>query len=501
MPRLSHVIIVILATFLIFLLVSLLSPFDLLAFILAHAPFAGFYNNQITLCGSTFSLESRPNYGDPRLRDLDYRGSEDLFVFRPEDSESEISHERDLKNDHLLNEDQVEVLEAMKHSWFAYKKYAWGADHLRPVSRGIHTWFNVGLTLIDSLDSLILMGMEDEVDEATKWIDTRLTFEINRDVNCFEMTIRVLGGLLSAFHLTRKPVFLYRAVDVGERLIHCFDSPSQMVPFSDVNLKTRIPKSPEWTPDSSLSEVSTMQLEFRDLSQLTHDSKYEEISFKTTEYLRQLVENRRDPLLPMYINPNNGCLTHSTITLGARADSYYEYLLKQYLQTGIPWLLDAYLDAIDAIISRLVRVTRGPQKFVFVAEILPKSGNLYAKMDHLVCFLPGALALGYYHYNRSKSDNETEESEKWSDRFSNHLWLAEDLARTCYSMHNMTGTGLSPEIVHFGVANGEAEMYIKAADSHNLLRPEYIESLFYLYHITGNKMYRDQGRKVRLVDL
>lgn len=141
-----------------------------------------------------------------------------------------------------------------------------------------------------------------------------------------------------------------------------------------------------------------------------------------------------------------------------------------------------------------------------------------------MCFLPGTLALGYYHYSRQQSiksgyrgrvaaeGDQTDVKDQvngsndnvkdalngmhFSDRFAEHLELAEDLARTCYNMYNMTATGLSPEIVYFGQTPDEQEMIIRPADSHNLLRPEYVESLFYLYHITGNAEYRKQGSQV-----
>ena len=133
-------------------------------------------------------------------------------------------------------------------------------------------------------------------------VENDLTFDIYKDVNCFEMTIRVLGGLLSSFHLTRDPLFLHKSLDIGNRLIHCFDSPSTFIPYSDVNLRTKIPKSPVWSPDSSLSEVSTLQLEFRDLWNIITTDKsqfinqlpdFERISFKTSQHLHQLVKERK----------------------------------------------------------------------------------------------------------------------------------------------------------------------------------------------------------------
>ena len=62
--------------------------------------------------------------------------------------------------------------------------------------------------------------------------------------------------------------------ELGDRLLPCFKSTSG-IPFSDVNLLTGHAHAPEWGPDSSVSEVSTIQMEFRDLTQLTDDHKYQ----------------------------------------------------------------------------------------------------------------------------------------------------------------------------------------------------------------------------------
>lgn len=412
-----------------------------------------------------------------------------------------------------LNHRQQEVIVAMKHSWDGYRRYAWGADHLKPITKSQQNWFHVGLTILDSIDTLLIMGLEKEYKDALEWIEKDLSFDTHNDVNCFEMTIRSLGGLLSAYHLTKNPILLNKAIDLGDRLIHCFDSPSSKIPYSDVNLKSRKPKSPAWSPDSSLSEVSTVQLEFRDLTRLTSDKRYEIISFRASQHIHNLTLESHESLLPMYINPVTGRLTPSTITMGARSDSYYEYLLKQYLQTGISWLRDDYIKAMNEVKIKLLKTTNGPLKLTFVGEILRGSSmNLHPKMDHLVCFLPGTLALGYYHFNKNrpayrgmvnfaeevKDDQEIKNEDVWPIEFADHLAMAESLARTCYSMYNLTATGLSPEIAYFGTQSGDEEFQIRPADSHNLLRPEYVESLFYLYHITENEMYREQGWKVRL---
>ena len=80
------------------------------------------------------------------------------------------------------------------------------------------------------------------------------------DVNLFETTIRVLGGLLSAYHLSDgDPLYRDKAEQLAERLLPAFDSASG-IPFSDVNLGTGAAHPPKWTTQSSLAEVGTIDL-------------------------------------------------------------------------------------------------------------------------------------------------------------------------------------------------------------------------------------------------
>ena len=100
-----------------------------------------------------------------------------------------------------------------------------------------------------------------------------------------------------------------------------------------MNLKSGKAHAPRWGPDSSVSEVSTIQVEFRDLTFTTNDPKYKEAADNVMRHLHSLP--KESGLVPIFINANSGQFRkHSTITMGARGDSYYEYLLKQWLQTG-----------------------------------------------------------------------------------------------------------------------------------------------------------------------
>ncbi|GIY85248.1 endoplasmic reticulum mannosyl-oligosaccharide 1,2-alpha-mannosidase [Caerostris darwini] len=375
-------------------------------------------------------------------------------------------------------EKQKAVVDAFLHAWKGYRSYAWGHDHLKPITKTFQNWFGLGLTIVDSLDTMYIMGLEEEFTEAKEWIKEKLNFNVNKDVNFFETTIRVLGGLLSAFHLSKDSVFLEKAVDLANRLMPGFRSSSGM-PYSDVNLQTGHAHPPTWGQDSTVSEISTVQLEFRDVSRLTGDPKFEAAAFKVSEHLHKLP--KRDGLVPMFINAESGQFrSTSTITVGARADSYYEYLLKQWIQTGrtIDWLKEDYMQAVDGILKHLVKQSL-PNKLTFVGELL--SGRSYSpKMDHLVCYLPGTLALGF-HYGMPSS----------------HLKLAFDLMDTCYNMYAQTATRLSPEIAYFNLQpHGTSDIIIKSNDAHNLLRPETVESLWYLYHLTRNETYRDWGWEI-----
>jgi len=268
-------------------------------------------------------------------------------------------------------------------------------------------------------------------------------------------------------------MFLARATDLGDRLMYAFNKESG-VPYSDVNIGTHASHKPRWGSDSSTSEVTTIQLEFRELSRLTGDKKYAAAVDNVMEHFRHLPTT--DGLVPIFINANSGRFSGSTITLGARGDSYYEYLLKQWLQSGktVDRWRDMYVESVNGMFKHLVKTT--DKGLTYIAELI--NGSPAPKMDHLVCFLPGTLALGYAH--------GLPES---------HMDLAKKLTKTCYEMYRRMPTGLSPEIAHFRDSEDE-DMYVKPADAHNLLRPETVESLFYMHRLTKDPIYVEWGWKI-----
>ncbi|XP_077005070.1 endoplasmic reticulum mannosyl-oligosaccharide 1,2-alpha-mannosidase isoform X1 [Tamandua tetradactyla] len=377
------------------------------------------------------------------------------------------------------NKRQQAVISAFLHAWKGYRKFAWGHDELKPLSRSFNEWFGLGLTLIDALDTMWILGLEKEFEEAKEWVSQKLDFEKDVDVNLFESTIRILGSLLSTYHLSGDSLFLKKAEDLGNRLMPAFRTPSK-IPYSDVNIGTGIAHPPRWTSDSTVAEVTSIQLEFRELSRLTGVKKFQEAVQEVTRHVHSL-SGKKDGLVPMFISTHSGLFTHlGVFTLGARADSYYEYLLKQWIQGGKTetQLLEDYMEAVEGIKKHLLQQSQ-PSRLTFVGELA--HGQFSPKMDHLVCFLPGTLALGAHHGLPA-----------------DHMELAKALMETCYQMNRQMETGLSPEIVHFNIypQGRQKDVEVKPADRHNLLRPETVESLFYLYRLTGDPKYQDWGWKI-----
>eukprot|EP00891_Asterochloris_glomerata_P000369 jgi/Astpho2/369/Aster-02244 len=387
---------------------------------------------------------------------------------------------------------RVKVVEAMQWSWKGYKAYAWGEDELQPLSRSSHKWFGLGLTLVDSLDTLWMMGLKDEFQEAKQWVAKSLQLDQDTTVNLFETTIRILGGLLAAFHMDdHSPLWLDRALELGLRMTPALTQSPSGIPFSDVNLKSLEVKSPDWGAESSLSEVTSLSLEYTTLG---NAAGVQELGLLTRDVVAVVAhtEGCQQGLCPVWVNPHSGLFHGFDKTLGARGDSYYEYLLKYWILTGKTdeAILRQYVGAMQGVRDLLLqRSGPGSEGLLYVGEL--KGRHVHHKMDHLVCFLPGLLALGHLHGVNTASDPTAQPSD---------LDLAEDLMQTCYEIR--MPTGLAPEIVHFtphGTGQqekdsiGGPDFMVKPQDSHNLLRPETVESLFVIGQVTGDVKYQEWG--------
>ncbi|KAJ8901800.1 hypothetical protein NDN08_004005 [Rhodosorus marinus] len=380
-----------------------------------------------------------------------------------------------------LSADQEAIVEMMLHAWSAYKSVAWGKDTLRPISGTYETWFNTGLTIIDSIDSLWLMNLTDEYKAARHWAETSLDLAQNHYVNVFECTIRCLGGFLSAYALSGDILWLKKAEDLGGRLLPAFRKHASGLPTQDVNLKTGDAKGSE----VSTSEATTLLLEFRTLAYYTGRSEFAEVVERVMDVVRKNLP--KDKLVTLYMNPVTGGFIGNTKSLGARADSFYEYLLKAWLLSGRTderwrkW----YVEEAQAVNSQLVKTNFAGM--TYLGEL--RRDSYVAKMDHLCCFYPGVLALGSLF---DVSDGAGQRNLKEAGHDVEHLTLAKELTDTCFEMYNITNLKLGPEIAHFDGSS----VFIKPNDAHSLLRPEAVEAFFIMYRVTKDKKYRNFGRRV-----
>ena len=295
------------------------------------------------------------------------------------------------ESDALARSRRYHVKRAMQFAWSNYQQYAFGKDEILPLTHAsTDNWGGFGVTLVDSLDTLWLMNMTEEFYQARDWVESSLNHHKRHCVSVFETTIRSLGGLLSAFDWSGEDTFLVHAEDLGERLSKAFDSETGL-PGSQVNLMSGKVKS----RDINIAEVGTLQLEFRMLARLSGHLDYKEKSERVYDILLQMA--RSDGLYP-YMIRNNGQVpkfTNNIITFGGMGDSFYEYMLKLWIQGGQmeTKYREMYDKAIQSMHEKLLQVST-PSGLVFIAEL--SNEEVITKMDHLVCFMGGLLVLGGY---------------------------------------------------------------------------------------------------------
>lgn len=394
------------------------------------------------------------------------------------DSPYTITPELKQKSDIQARSRREHVRNAMKFAWGSYVKYAFGADELLPQTHSASdSWGKMGTTLVDSLDTLWLMGLKDEFWKARDWVRDKLTHTPARPVSLFETTIRSLGGLLSAYDWSHDVAFLDKAKDLGAKLFHAFDQ--HELPNGEINLVNGENHPIGWAGSNAiLSEVGTLQLEFRYLAKMTNKTEYA----TKTEHVFEILDEISPPngLLPYFLR-NGGAkpsFANDKLTFGAMSDSYYEYMLKIWLQGGKtePLYRKMYDRSVEGMHKELLQ-TSSPSGLVYIAD--KNSGRLDYKMDHLVCFMGGLLALGAY----------TDPLGFESERAQRDFRTAKALTYTCYQMYARMNTGISPEFIQFD----ENDFHPGNGAPHYLLRPEAFESFYILNHLTGDPIYREWG--------
>ncbi|MEW5301076.1 MAG: hypothetical protein WDW36_003957 [Sanguina aurantia] len=348
-------------------------------------------------------------------------------------------------------------------------QHAFPRDNLLPVScRGQDWQGGIGLTLVDALDTLLLMNRRADMAQAVELVRRKVHFNRDIKVHVFETVIRVLGGMLSAHTLlVRDPslvpgyddIFLTRSVDLARRLLPAFNTPTG-IPMMYLNLQSGAVKETHVTCTAC---AGTLLLEFGLLSHLTGDGTY----MKHAHHAAMAMFKSRSKL--GLVGSSMDTLTHHWIskeaTIGPGGDSYYEYLLKAYLMFGD----EKYLEMFASLYTSTMQYLKMPgtyRGYSFLVDVSMDTGRITKPyVSSLSAFWPGMQAL--IGQNQEAVDLHANFTATWQ-RFG---WLPESFGIDASNLH--------PE---------EA--------GHNL-RPEHIESTYVLHAVTGDPHYLRVARNIQ----
>ena len=434
------------------------------------------------------------------------------------------------------------VKDAIQHAWKGYAETAnlraytsvlsWRywfsslvppADDLAPLSKSGIRWLNSAATLYDSLDTLYLAGLLEEYEFASD-LAKRLPLPL-APTKTFEYSIRVLGGLLGGYSVSGDVELLSAARRIADSMLEgAFkSSPTALPRMYDIVAPAKISQSVSyisWAGNkahnmwariwrygrdyleehktNSLAGVGSFALEFSYLSMLTGDAKYIDAANNIFVHVMNGKEPRNQ-LIPMLWNTISGrpISPHFT-TLGSGSDSFYEYLIKTPILLK-NYSLDISHDNTMQMMSRYVDQYKKVIHQSFLSETAEKhvskqlnddnysNVTIYFPIDeqykygHLLCYVPGMLALGERFYEDSKSVEVIE--------------MARNLTSGCWATYQKSETGLGPEEIHVSPYFTELSRY-KITNSGYFLRPELVESLFIMYKLSGDEIYQEMAWNV-----
>ena len=424
------------------------------------------------------------------------------------------------------------IKKSFAHSWAGYKMQAWMKDELQPVSGSSKDTFGGwAATLVDTLDTLWIVGMKQEFKEAVEAV-AKINFNTTEEetLNVFETNIRYLGGFLGAYDLSHGheeyPILLQKAVEVGDLLYCAFDTPNRM-PVTRWRWEKALEGSPQSaSPNTLVAEIGSLTLEFTRLSQLTGDMKYYDAVTRIMDEFRKSQPDTKLPgLWPVIINAKDLSFTDTGFTLGGMADSLYEYLPKQHMLLGGIGKMyqQMYESAITAAMNHIFFQPMLPDNadvlFSGSATVSPSKGiQSKAEAQHLGCYAGGMVGIGAKIFKHPE-----------------HLNMARKLVDGCIWAYEHSSLGIMPEFFtmlpcemnsdckwnetvfreavikqqdHTGdpPSADDDEKYnqvlkdsrlkpgfLDIGDRRYILRPEAIESVFIHYRITGDKDLPDKA--------
>ncbi|KAJ3440908.1 mannosyl-oligosaccharide alpha-12-mannosidase-related [Anaeramoeba flamelloides] len=377
-----------------------------------------------------------------------------------------------------------EIRQEFLHVWDNYKKYAWGYDQYKPKTKQPQYTLHLGSLIVNNLDTLLIMGMEKEYLEAREWVQNDLQFNSDAMISSSEAVLQILGGLLSAYHLSNyDELYLNKAIELSEKLLSVvFNDDKTGFPAPFVNLFNG---EIEYFRDGSekkykLEELGSFQLEFSYLSRITGDIKYRNAAIKILKTLKEL-DNARGAQYLLKNEINTDGEFSGYINLDKKSRVYYEYLLKLWVLEGEKdnSKIRNYFDrTMEKLIERMIVRSRfDTRRFTFVGELKEKNNIVFLtnNMHQISCFAGAMFILA---------------SQTKTGQFPTYYQIAKEITDTCYQMYHTTKTGLSGEKVEFTTSE------INHFNQKQVLRPQTIESIFYLWRYTNNENYREMGWEI-----
>ena len=419
------------------------------------------------------------------------------------------------------------VKSSFEHSWAGYKEHAWMQDELSPLNGGsVQAFGGWAATLVDSLDTLWIMGMKEEFDEAVdaaKDIDFNSTNESM--LNIFETTIRYLGGFLGAYDLTcgTYPVLLQKATEVGDLLYCAFDTPNRM-PVTRWYWQQALEGAQQKAGSATLiAEIGSLTLEFTRLSQLTGNLKYYDAVKRILDEFEKVQTHTSLPgLWPTLMNADTLSFQDNSYTLGGMADSWYEYLPKQHMLIGgrddedqVKTMYD--LAMTTAINNIFFQPMIPDNKDILMSGAVTVDSNNRIRLNpqgqHLGCYTGAMVAIGAKIFEKPEQMNtarklvdgcvwaydsmpsgimpeqfsmvpcEMNSNCQWDEKKWEAAVLEKAKAKTEEGQNFKNDAQLLNHTIHQdNLPKGFSEIW----DPRYLLRPEAIESVFVLYRLTGD---------------
>jgi len=341
------------------------------------------------------------------------------------------------------------------HGWTGYTEAAWGEDEVRPVSRSAHAFFapgrTFGLSIVEALDTLHLMGEDREVERCCAWIEEHFDPAQDTEVQVFESVIRLVGGLLAGYRATGRSTLLARARELGDRLLPAFTASPTGIPYTHVNLRTGAVRGTA----VALAEAGSNAMEFGLLSRLTGDPRY--IAASMRAYSAVIGRRSSLDLLGTRIHAETGRWLDSTSSApDPPVDSFYEYLWGGGALLGDRRLTAWYHLLTDAVVRHQSVMADGRLWFRPVDFRTGRPVSQSVRQSELGSFYAGLLAKG------GDLPRGAAYLRSWAAALQRHPVLPETIDCTT----------------------------LDAVDVSGQLRPEFANSAFDLWRLTGDDHYK-----------